>query len=74
MLFHAGMAMRAPLAVIRLAWSGGCGGASMKLFILAVGRGRTAPEQELATGWLARLPQGGELIEVESKLLSLIHI
>ncbi|MEC7304394.1 MAG: 23S rRNA (pseudouridine(1915)-N(3))-methyltransferase RlmH [Pseudomonadota bacterium] len=40
----------------------------MKLFILAVGRGRTAPEQELASGWLARLPEGGELIEVESKL------
>ena len=40
----------------------------MKLVILAVGRGRATPEQELATEWLARLPQGGELIEVESKL------
>ena len=40
----------------------------MKLVILAVGRGRVTPEQELATEWLARLPQGGELIEVESKL------
>ena len=39
----------------------------MKLVILAVGRGRAMPEQELATEWLARLPQGGEL-------LSLIHI
>jgi len=40
----------------------------MKLVILAVGRGRATPEQELTTEWLARLPQGGELIEVESKL------
>ena len=40
----------------------------MKLVILAVGRGRATPEQKLATEWLARLPQGGELIEVESKL------
>ena len=40
----------------------------MKLVILAVGRGRAAPEQTLANGWLAKLPQGGELIEVESKL------
>ena len=40
----------------------------MKLVILAVGRGRATPEQELATEWLARLPQDGELIEVESKL------
>ena len=40
----------------------------MKLVILAVGRGRATLEQELATEWLARLPRGGELIEVESKL------
>ena len=40
----------------------------MKLVILAVGRSRAALEQQLATEWLARLPQGGELIEVESKL------
>ena len=40
----------------------------MKLVILAVGRGRAAPEQTLANRWLAKLPQGGELIEVESKL------
>ena len=40
----------------------------MKLVILAVGRGRATPEQQLATEWLAKLPQGGELIEVESKL------
>ena len=40
----------------------------MKLVILAVGRGRATPEQDLATGWLARIPQGGELIEIESRL------
>ena len=32
----------------------------MKLVILAVGRGRATPEQELATGWLAKLPRGGD--------------
>ena len=40
----------------------------MQLFILAVGKGRTSPENTLTQGWLARLPQGGSLIEVESKL------
>ena len=40
----------------------------MKLVILAVGRGRAMPEQALAADWLGRIPQGGELIEVESKL------
>jgi 23S rRNA (pseudouridine1915-N3)-methyltransferase len=40
----------------------------MQLLILAVGKGRTAPEQLLARDWLARLPQSGIIIEVESKL------
>ncbi|MGC6454037.1 MAG: 23S rRNA (pseudouridine(1915)-N(3))-methyltransferase RlmH [Candidatus Puniceispirillaceae bacterium] len=40
----------------------------MNLIILAVGKGRNAPEQTLAQNWLSRIPQGGNLIEVESKL------
>ena len=40
----------------------------MQLFILAVGKGRASPENTLTQGWLSRLPQGGSLIEVESKL------
>ena len=45
----------------------------MQLLILAVGKGRTAPEHRLARDWLARLPQSGSfipgsIIEVESKL------
>lgn len=40
----------------------------MKLIILAVGKGRNAPEQTLVQDWLSRIPQGGDLIEVESKL------
>ena len=50
----------------------------MQLLILAVGKGRTAPEHLLARDWLARLPQSGGvmsggsmsggIIEVESKL------
>ena len=40
----------------------------MQLLILAVGKGRTAPEHLLACDWLARLPQSGNIIEVESKL------
>ena len=39
----------------------------MQLFILAVGKGRASPENMLTQGWLSRLPQGGSLIEVESK-------
>ena len=39
----------------------------MQLFILAVGKGRASPENVLTQGWLSRLPQGGSLIEVESK-------
>ena len=40
----------------------------MKLIILAVGKGRGGPEATLTQGWLGRLPQGGNLVEVESKL------
>jgi len=40
---------------------------SMQLLILAVGKGRASPENTLTQGWLSRLPQGGSLIEVESK-------
>ena len=39
----------------------------MKLMILAVGKGRGGPEATLVQNWLGRLPQGGELVEVESK-------
>ncbi len=42
----------------------------MKLVILAVGRGRASPEQALVEDWLGRLPQGGSIIEIESKLPS----
>jgi len=42
----------------------------MKLVILAVGRGRASPEQRLVNDWLDRLPQGGALVEVESRLPS----
>ena len=40
----------------------------MKLVILAVGKGRTASEHELALGFMKRLPAGGDIIEIESKL------
>ena len=68
MLFRAGAASCVPPVFIRLPRGGNSGGGFMKLVILAVGRGRATPEQKLTTEWLARLPQGGELIEVESKL------
>ena len=68
MLFRAGAASCVPPVFIRLPRGGNSGGAFVKLVILAVGRGRATPEQKLTTEWLARLPQGGELIEVESKL------
>ena len=68
MLFRAGAASCVPPVFIRLPRGGNSGGAFMKLVILAVGRGRATPEQKLTTEWLARLPQSGELIEVESKL------
>ena len=40
----------------------------MQLLILAVGKGRTAPENLLARDWLARLPHSSNIVEVESKL------
>ncbi len=42
----------------------------MKLVILAVGKGRNSPEHALAASYIRRLPQGGEIVEVESKLMS----
>ena len=40
----------------------------MKLVILAVGKGRSAPETMLADSWMSRIHSGGEIIEVDSKL------
>ena len=40
----------------------------MRLHIIAVGKGRNSPEATLTSEWLARLPAGGELSEIESKL------
>ena len=40
----------------------------MKLVILAVGKGRNSREHELATSYIKRLPQGGEIQEIDSKL------
>ena len=42
----------------------------MKLVILAVGKGRSAPEAMLAESWMSRIHSGGSIIEVESKLPS----
>ena len=42
----------------------------MKLVILAVGKGRSAPEAMLAESWISRIHSGGSIIEVESKLPS----
>ena len=42
----------------------------MKLVILAVGKGRSAPEAMLAESWMSRIHSGGRIIEVESKLPS----
>lgn len=42
----------------------------MKLVILAVGRGRASPEQDLVREFLNRIATGAELIEVESKIRS----
>ena len=39
----------------------------MKLVILAVGRGRNSIEHDLATKYIKRLPDGGEIREIESK-------
>jgi 23S rRNA (pseudouridine1915-N3)-methyltransferase len=40
----------------------------MKLVILAVGKARNSPEHALAASYIKRLPEGGEIREVESKL------
>ncbi|MDB2324618.1 23S rRNA (pseudouridine(1915)-N(3))-methyltransferase RlmH [Alphaproteobacteria bacterium] len=40
----------------------------MKLIILAIGKGRNAAEHQLAEAFISRLPAGGDIIEVESKL------
>ena len=42
----------------------------MKLVIMAVGKGRSAPEAMLAESWMSRIHSGGSIIEVESKLPS----
>ena len=39
----------------------------MQLFILAVGKGHNSLESQLAADWLDRLPNGGQIFEVESK-------
>ena len=40
----------------------------MQLLILAVGKARGSAEHRLAEDWLGRLPEGGSIHEVESKL------
>ena len=40
----------------------------MQLFIVAVGKARGSTEHHLAEGWLGRLPEGGSIYEIESKL------
>ena len=40
----------------------------MKLIILAVGRARGDAEHHLAENWMRRLPDGGQIIEIYSKL------
>ena len=40
----------------------------MKLIILAVGKGRKSPEHDFATSYIKRLPEGGEIREIDSKL------
>ena len=39
----------------------------MQLFILAVGKGRGSAESQLAEDWIGRLPDGGQIVEIESK-------
>ena len=43
---------------------------AMKLEILAIGRAKSSPENNLAKGWLSRLPYGGTLHAFESNLPS----
>jgi len=40
----------------------------MQLLILAVGKGRDSAEHRLAESWISRLSEGGQIIEIESKL------
>ena len=40
----------------------------MQLFIVATGKARESAEQQLAEDWLGRLPEGGSIHEIESKL------
>lgn len=40
----------------------------MQLGILAIGRAKKGPLQQLTQDWLSRLPKKGELIEYESRL------
>ena len=40
----------------------------MQLYIIAIGKGRTSPENTLAQSWLSRLQPFGKIIEIESKL------
>ena len=40
----------------------------MQLFIVAVGKARESAEHQLAEEWLRRLPEGGSIREVESKI------
>ena len=40
----------------------------MQLFIIAVGKARGSAEHRLAQDWLGRLPAGGSIHEIESKL------
>ena len=40
----------------------------MQLFIVAIGKGRAAPENALTQNWLSRLKPAGQIIEIESKL------
>ena len=40
----------------------------MQLFIVAVGKARGSAEHRLAEEWLRRLPEGGSIREVESKI------
>ena len=40
----------------------------MQLFIIAVGKARGSAEHRLAEEWLRRLPDGGSIREVESKI------
>ena len=39
----------------------------MQLFILAVGKGRGSTESRLAEDWIGRVPDGGQIVEIESK-------